>query len=102
MHGLSKKLAITLIAVLMLSILSPIFVVKASTGHPKLAAVDSRTAPTTLTPVNYNISIAAGTDTVSKIDNAATTGYFAIVFYDTNWLVTFSGSQFDLYISKDG
>ena len=102
MRASSKIFAMAVIGALVLSVLAPVFIAKASTGHPKLGAVDNRTAPNLLTMANYNVSLPAGSDAVSKIDNVSASGYFAIVFYDGAPLVTFSGSQFDLYISKDG
>ncbi|MEM2104662.1 MAG: methyl-accepting chemotaxis protein [Candidatus Bathyarchaeia archaeon] len=103
MHTSSKILAIAIVAVLVLSVLAPFSVVMASTGHPKLGAVDDRTNPTAIQLADYNVSIPAGTDVVELVDGSSPTGdYFAIVFYDTSPLVTFSGAQFDLYISKDG
>ncbi len=103
-----KKAYTTLtIAVLVLSMftaLSPTLLVQASTGHPKLGGVDDPDTPTTITIANYNVSIKAGSNEASKIDGgvAVTDKYFAIIFYINDSLVTFSGGQFDLYISKDG
>jgi methyl-accepting chemotaxis protein len=102
MQKLHKIYATIIMAVLVLSIMTPIHTAYASTGHPELGAVDDRESPTTLTVASSNVSIPAGSDEIEKIDGVSSTGYFAIIFYDTDWLVTFSGAQFDLYISRDG
>ena len=97
--------SVLLIALLLLPLLSVVSV-RASTGHPKLAVVDSKTAPTDLTYASYNLSLSAGEELVSEVDGAAppyANNYFTIVFAENeSWFVVFSGSQFDLYISKDG
>ncbi|MBS7656542.1 hypothetical protein KEJ33_01270, partial [Candidatus Bathyarchaeota archaeon] len=92
-------LPIILLTVSMLATIRPVY---ASTGHPKLAKVDSQAAPTAIDIAVTEISVAAGSQSVYALDGNATTGYFAIVFYENTWLVTFSGAQFDLYMSKDG
>ncbi len=97
-----KVSALLIIAVLALGLLTSI-PIQASTGHPVLGVVDSRDSPTTIDLADFNVSIKAGSDEVIEMDGLPATGYLAIVFAigSTN-LVTFSGSQFDLYISKDG
>jgi len=88
---------------LIVSILATIQPVSASTGHPKLAVVDDPDTPTTITVATMDVSIPAGTWDVYEVNGIAIPpGYFAIVFYESGWLVTFSGAQFDLYMSQDG
>jgi len=82
--------------------------VYASTGQPKLASVNNIASPTTVNVASANVTVQAGTASVSAVDKDTTKGgYFAIVFgvkstTGPSWYVTFSGSQFQLYISPDG
>ena len=102
--NLSKAYTLILLIILTLGLLAYVPLhVQASVGHPVLAVVDSRTSPSTITLATSSVSLKAGSDKVVEVDGSSTTGYLAIVFaIGTNNLVTFSGSQFDLYISKDG
>jgi len=97
--------SILLVALLLLPLLS-VVPVRASVGSPALGVVDSKTAPTNIVIANFNVSIKAGSELVEKIDGVAVPPgdwYFTIIFaVNDTWLVVFSGSQFDLYISKDG
>ena len=104
MNVSSKIYTLLILTILALGLLASIPIhVQASTGHPILGAVNSRSNPTAFSPASSSVSLKAGSDEVSKIDGSPATGYLAIVFaIDTTNLVTFSGSQFDLYISKDG
>jgi outer membrane murein-binding lipoprotein Lpp len=104
---LSILLTLLMITPALFTALSTIPVpVYASTGHPKLAAVDDIASPSSITPALTSINVTAGTATVTAVDTTSLSppGYFAIVFYDstTGWYVIFSGAQFKLYISKDG
>uniref|UniRef100_A0A7J3UZ30 Uncharacterized protein n=1 Tax=Candidatus Methanosuratincola petrocarbonis (ex Vanwonterghem et al. 2016) TaxID=1867261 RepID=A0A7J3UZ30_9CREN len=98
-----KAFSVLMLALLVLPVLSFAVPVRASTGHPVLAAVDL--VDDKIVFANSNVSIIAGNTSVTKVDNG--NQYegrnFAIIFAvnDSN-LVTFSGAQFDLYISKDG
>jgi hypothetical protein len=107
MEGHRRILAVVMIAALALSVIAPFssaVVVKASTGHPMLAAVGPSLGYIEWIRIaNFNISVPAGSMNVYAVDGEEVTGYFAIVFYaEDSWLVTFSGAQFDLYMSKDG
>jgi hypothetical protein len=96
---LSRPAAGLLVSLLLLSTLFsviPIAPVHGSSGVPSIGVLDSRTAPTTFTAASSFVAVVAGTDTASA-DNT-TAGFFAIQFSG----VTFSGSQFYLYLSKDG
>ena len=97
-----KAYTLLILTILALGLLTTV-PIQASTGHPVLGAVNSRTSPNAIVLAGSNVSLKAGSDEVSKIDGSTASGYLAIVFaVDTTNLVTFSGSQFDLYISKDG
>jgi len=87
--------------------LNPVY---ASTGHPELGAVNpdifyNNATTSNVVVSSQSVSIKAGADMVNEVDGNSTWSgyYFAIIFKigSTN-LVTFSGSQFDLFISKDG
>jgi methyl-accepting chemotaxis protein len=101
-----SSLALALVLLFILPVFLPMINVNpvvASTGQPKLGAVDSDTAPTSLVIAADNVSLRLD-GPVEKVDGVATAGYFTIIFGDnvTGWYVTFSGSQFDLYVSTDG
>lgn len=104
---LGKLYSISILAILVASIavlaLGHIAPVYASTGAPKLAAVNNAASPTTISVATTSVNVTAGTSSVTAVDSSATTGYFAIVFSAgaTNY-VTFSGSQFLLYFSTNG
>ncbi|MEM1510656.1 MAG: hypothetical protein QW096_12390 [Thermofilaceae archaeon] len=98
----AKMYALLILTTLALGLLTPI-PTQASTGHPVLGVVDDRINPQSITLASSNVSLKAGSDEVTKYDGTSITGYLAIVFaIDNTNLVVFSGSQFDLYISKDG
>jgi len=81
----------------------PITPVLGSTGHPTLGVTNTDTTqPTTYTPSTSYVDVVAGSDTA--VTDGPVTGYFAIDFgtYGGAQVVTFSGSQFFLYLSKDG
>ncbi|MEO3994085.1 MAG: hypothetical protein QN229_07270, partial [Desulfurococcaceae archaeon TW002] len=99
-----KVSALLIMSILILGLLTSI-PTQAAVGQPKLAIVDSKTDPTYISIAKRNVSIKAGSDEVVKIDGTEITqpAYLAIVFaIGTENLVTFSGAQFDLYMSKDG
>jgi len=76
-------------------------VVRGSTGHAGLSFVDQVPTPTTLTgPAAVSENVTAGSTVVTAQDGVAcaTTCLFAIDLSG----VTFSGTQFKLYISQDG
>ncbi|MDG6934149.1 MAG: hypothetical protein JRN68_05585 [Nitrososphaerota archaeon] len=72
----------------------------ASTGTAGLGVVNTPylKPASTFTPAANNITVKGGSSTVVKIDGTKTSGYLA---YDLSG-VTFSGSQFFLYISTNG
>jgi len=113
---MENKLSLVVMALLLFSVLfaygvsiTPVY---ASTGHPKVGAVQLLPGDV-LTNGLYNVSdvleassnasLKAGSDMVEALDGSSVSGYFALIFAinDTH-LVSFSGSMFDLYISKDG
>jgi uncharacterized protein YoxC len=96
MKKISSGTILVLLALSSLLIIIPVAVVHGSSGVPSIGVLDSRTAPTTFTAASSFVAVVAGTDTASA-DNT-TAGFFAIQFSG----VTFSGSQFYLYLSKDG
>ncbi len=94
---------IALAAVLLAStfaLIVPVGVVHGSTGTGQLAAVDSVPNPNTAVIALDNESVIAGSSTVVSIDGVAAspTNIFAISFAG----VTFSGSQFQLYMGTNG
>lgn len=111
---MENKLSLVVMALLLLSVLfaygvsiTPVY---ASTGHPKVGAVQAGVPlanglynVTDVLEASSNASIKAGSDMVEALDGVSVSGYFALIFAinDTH-LVSFSGSMFDLYISKDG
>jgi archaellum component FlaC len=111
---MKRAYSIPLIAIIALSLILPVLLmlpapVVAARGNPPLAGVicPLEVGVTTCTDIvfaNYNISVKAGEMVVSKIDGVSVTGYyFAIVFaINDTWIVSFDGSWFDLYMSKDG
>ncbi|MEM3832331.1 MAG: hypothetical protein QW128_01855 [Thermoprotei archaeon] len=83
--------------------------VYASTGAPLLGVVNNTSSFPSLTISNvtiasFNVSLKLDSITADKVDNKPLTKakYFAIIFYRNTSLVTFSGAQFSLVISKDG
>jgi len=90
-------------AILLLPMLSIAAPVRASTGQPLLGAIDA--SDNTWVSAT-NVSIKAGELYVAAVDNADLVGLeymFAIIFsWNGTDYVTFSGAQFDLYMSKDG
>jgi hypothetical protein len=105
MQKLHRIYATIIIVILALSIMAPFSLVYASTGHPKLGAVDNCESPSAIEVAEFNISVPAGSKEVYAVDGVvlSTSGYFAIVFYvEPDWLVDFSGAQFDLYMSQNG
>jgi hypothetical protein len=110
---INTKLLSTLLILLMITpalftALSTIPVpVYASTGAPKLGVIDTRTSSVTnVTIANYDVSLQLDNAIATKVDgypvNPAKAKYFTIIFYFNSSLVTFSGAQFYLYLSKDG
>jgi len=107
-----KTLSILLTTLMLLNIalvaLTPLIIptVKAARGNPILAAVDTDlTNFYNIVEASYNVSIKAGEQKVSKVDNnpAYAEWQFAIVFAKAGqWIVNFDGSQFYLYISDNG
>src|SRR5579875_1951680 len=88
-----------LFLVLLLSFATP-FVVLASTGTAGLGVVDKPylNQVSSFTAASASVSVKGGSSTVVAVDGSPTTGYLVFVLDG----VTFSGSQFYLYISKDG
>lgn len=83
--------------------LLPVLQVYGSTGHPTLGVTNTyATQPATFSASTSYVSVQAGTATAQT--DAAVKGYFAIEFgtYKGAQLVTFSGAQFSLYLSKNG
>jgi hypothetical protein len=80
----------------------PVMQVYGSTGHPSLGVTNTAAVqPTTYTPGTNYVNVTAGSD-AAKTDGS-TAGFFAISFGTVATpLVTFSGAQFSLYLSKDG
>jgi len=109
---MNKKMSsIALLAIILVSTVPIILlttpIVLAARGNPPLAGVVCDLTALTCSDIvfaNYNISVKAGEMVVSKIDGVSVTGYlFAIVFaINDTWIVSFDGSWFDLYMSKDG
>jgi peptidoglycan hydrolase CwlO-like protein len=108
-----KTLSILLTTLMLLNIalvaLTPLIIptVKAARGNPILAAVNTTDLTNFygIVEASYNVSIKAGEQSVSKVDNnSAYAGWqFAIVFAKAGqWIVNFDGSQFYLYISDNG
>ena len=99
-----KASSTALLAVLLLSALIaliPIAPVFGSTGNVVLGVANSDTAPTTFTAAVNFVNVSAGTDHATNdctLAPCALANFFAINFNS----VTFSGSQFALYLSKDG
>jgi hypothetical protein len=74
-----------------------------STGHPTLGVTNTdATQPTTYTAGASYVNVTAGSD--SATTDGSTAGYLAIDFgtFGGTQLVTFSGTQFFLYLSQDG
>jgi len=73
------------------------------TGNPWLGGLSLSTNNTGDIP-SQNIAVAAGSLNVSAVDGVpvANEGLVIIFTYNGANLVTFSGSQFDLYMSRDG
>jgi archaellum component FlaC len=109
---MKRAYSIPLITIIALSLVLPVLVilpvpVVAARGNPPLAGVVCDLTALTCTDIvfaNYNVSVKAGEMVVSKIDGVSVTGYlFAIVFaINDTWIISFDGSWFDLYMSKDG
>jgi len=92
--------SILLIALFLISTIA-VLPVQASTGHPILGTTNVFTVAAVFTPAVFNVSARAGTMTAVHVDGLApptTPAYFAIQMNG----VTFSGSQFSLYLSHDG
>jgi uncharacterized protein YoxC len=89
-----------LFLVLLLSLATP-FMVFASTGTAGLGVVNKPylNQVTSFTAASASVSVKGGSSTVIAVDgNKSLTGYLVFVLDN----VVFSGSQFYLYISKDG
>ncbi|MDD1775896.1 MAG: hypothetical protein LUP94_00915 [Candidatus Methanomethylicus sp.] len=73
----------------------------ASVGAPRIGAIDSNG---NLLLANSSVSITAGELYPTSVDSSPAYSYsFAIFFsYGNDTLVTFSGAQFSLYLSKNG
>ncbi|HZW84813.1 MAG TPA: hypothetical protein VFE91_02790, partial [Nitrososphaerales archaeon] len=74
-----------------------------STGLPVMGVTDTdSTQPSTFTASTSYVNVTAGTD--QGTTNSGATGFFAIGFgtFGGSQLVTFSGTQFSLYLSQDG
>ena len=96
-------LVIYLLLISAMVMLIPVSPAVGSTGNPTLGVTDTdSTQPTTYTPGAAYVNVTAGSDN-AKTDGS-TTGFFAIDFgtFGGSQLVSFSGSQFTLYFSKDG
>jgi hypothetical protein len=97
-----KSLLITaVLLVSMFGIIAPAIPAMASTGHADLAVSNNPylvNASTTIYESFANVSVKGGSSSVVALDGAALSGYLVINLTG----VTFSGSQFFLYISTDG
>jgi hypothetical protein len=95
-----------LLIALLLSTTLTVFVIPpvyGSSGNPTLGVTNAEaTQPTTFTPASSFVTVTAGSD--SATTDTSVSGYFAIEFgtFGGPQLVTFSGTQFTLYFSKDG
>ncbi|MDG6964484.1 MAG: hypothetical protein JRN27_00165 [Nitrososphaerota archaeon] len=103
MNKTSSILLATLLALSALLMIIPIAPTYASTGHASLAYVTPNVTHATLVhdaTLSENVTAGILNDTVAQ-NNVATAAYpFAIDF--SNPGVTFSGTQFQLYMSLDG
>jgi len=96
---LSSGTILTLLLLSAILVLIPAATHATITGAtPTLGAVNQVTSPQTYTSAPLNISVVAGSATVTAINNVAHTGLFAINFT----LTSFSGAQFWLYMSPNG
>jgi hypothetical protein len=102
----STTLLVLLLASAVLAFL-PIAAVHGSTGHPDIGIVTTQANLTTFAPAAAYVNVTAGSSAVAGNDCTATfpgscaaSGYLAINFSSGGLL--FSGSQFALYLSKDG
>jgi len=73
------------------------------TGHPLLGGLSLSTNNSGVL-ASLNVSVTAGSLNVSAVDGVAVAdeGLVMIFAYNGSNLVTFSGSQFDLFMSRDG
>jgi len=81
----------------------PIAPVLSSTGHPTLGVTNAYSIePSTYTAGTSYVNVTSGS-AVATTDGSVL-GYFSIDFgtFDGAQLVTFSGAQFELYLSEDG
>jgi hypothetical protein len=100
---LSSWTILTLLLVSALLMVLPVMQVHGSTGHPTLGVTNTyATQPATYTAGTTYVNVTAGSN--AAMTDGSTSGYFAIDFgtFGGAQLVTFSGAQFSLYLSKDG
>ncbi len=104
----SSSLLLALLLFSALVAILPMAVVHGSTGHPDLGTVSNATTLTGFVPAASYVNITAGSN-VAGLDCGAAfpasctggvSGFFAINFSSGGML--FSGSQYSLYLSKDG
>jgi hypothetical protein len=94
----SSALILTILALSAIVLLVPVGVVHGSTGTATLGYDTTSGDGSTFAAAAINVSVSAGSSTVSAVDGAAQAGFFTISFAN----VVFSGSQFQLYVSKNG
>ncbi|MEM0118334.1 MAG: hypothetical protein QXV32_07785 [Conexivisphaerales archaeon] len=96
----SKTMYLSAIFIVLLLAFAAPFTALASTGTAGLGVVDKPylNQVTSFTAASASVSVKGGSSTVVALDGSPATGYLVFVLDG----VTFSGSQFYLYISKDG
>ena len=98
---MKKSIAIFVLALLLLPAFSMAVPVRASTGHPVLAATDG----TNIVFAQSYVEMQAGSDVVYSVDGDTTySGWNLMIVYDINGSPTtwFSGAQFNLWFAKQG
>jgi len=98
------RIKIVLMLILLTSVIIPfssIPNVLAPIGAPRLAGIDPAV---NMLLANSSVALQAGEQQLSLVDSSSAAGYsLALLFsYGNTTLVTFSGGQFSLYLSKDG
>ncbi len=100
---ISSGTILAILAISALILLLPLSPVHASTGHPTLGTVTSASALTGWVQATSFVGAKAGTDGATNDANTPLTGHFASCFSCAAPSgVSFSGSVFYLYLSRDG